>query len=188
MISLNLLVAASLIGLGAPLASAQVDSSQVRTIQGYATGCKLYEDDQIPVIKLKLYSTKAEALASLTSPKPARTDVILEFGPGVLISQFNPESYVKLICAAVEAQKAETPIIVRTNSKNVVESVVAYGHDLKSDSFALMPPNAQKVISDLMNALFQREQSQQGERSDQGGKSPQGGKLREMLLMNTSTR
>ncbi len=145
------------VGFAAASANAQSAAGQARTIQAYATGCNLYMFDGMPVLKLNLYATQADAVASRTSPKAPRTDVVLEFGPGLALSQANPASTVKLICAAITAQNAEKTIVVRTNAQNIVEAVQAYGQVIKSDSFALMPANAQQTIAELLQALMQRE-------------------------------
>ncbi len=153
------------VGFASASVNAQSATGQARTIEAYATGCSLYMFDGMPVLKLNLYATQAEAVASKTSPKAPRADVVLEFGPGLALSQANPASTVKLICAAIMAQNAEKAVVVRTNAQNIVEAVQAYGQVIKSDSFALMPANAQKAIAELMQALMQKESQEQQETS-----------------------
>lgn len=172
-----LLAVSLVVGLAVSSAKAEGDKApaeavpQARTIQGYAAGCSLYLFDGVPVLKVNLYETQADAVASKTTPKAPKTDAVLDLGPGLTLLKANPKSAVKLICAAIMAQNAEKPIVVRANAQNVVESVVAYNHDIKSDSFALMPPSAQQAIVELLKALMDKGQ-EKGDRDGDVGLPP----------------
>ncbi len=170
---LLMLVAFSLaIGFATASANAQSPENQPRTIQAYAAGCDLYMFGGMPVLKVNLYETQAEARASKTSPKKPRTDVILEYGPGLALSKANPTSAVRLICGVISKLGAESTITVRTNSNNIVEAVMINGQEAQSDSFALMPPNAQQTIAELLKALMQKEMQQQEEEQEEQSPLP----------------
>ena len=153
-----LIAAVSLVlGLAAPLANAQSAEGQARTIQGYATGCSLYIFGGTPVLKLNLYLTAADAIASKTSVIKPQTDVVLDGAAGYTVVKLNKESQVRQICAAVMAQNAEKPVVVHTNAKNVVESVDAYGLTVKSDSYMLMGDADQKRIDSVVKAYIAKD-------------------------------
>lgn len=136
-------------------ADTQTDGvGQARTIQGYATGCTSVVHDEIPVLQINLYLTAKDAQASKTSEVKPQTVVVLEYGSGSIVMNLNPESFVRLICGAIEAHDPQKPILVRANAENIVERVGAYGHILQSDSYALMSPVEKKAIDILAAALM----------------------------------
>lgn len=143
-----------LAGFSASVATANDSAGQVRRIQGYAQGCSTYLANGTPVVRINLYRTGAEAFASKTSVVRPQTDVVLDYGPGYTVLSLNRESQTLLICVAIKAQNAEKPVLIETNSNNVVVSVQAYGQKLDSDAYALMSPSDQKRIETLTKAYI----------------------------------
>lgn len=129
-------------------------ASEARTIQGYAIGCSAYLFDGVPTLKINFYKTSAEALNSKTTPLAPATDVVVDFGPGDTLVRVNPDSAVRLICAAVMAQAALTPVTVHTNANNVVTSVRAMGQDIVSDAYALMSEDQKIQIATVVKAYL----------------------------------
>lgn len=154
----GILIAAIALALGfvAPAAHAQSAEGQARTIQGYTTGCTTYMFGA-PVLKVNLYLTAADAIASKTSVMKPQTDVVMDAGPGWTVAQLNKASSVRLICAALMAQNAEKPVVIHTNAKNVVVSVEAYGHTIQSDAYMLMSEADQNRINSLVTAYIAKD-------------------------------
>lgn len=149
------------LGLASTSAHAQSGESQsadgqARTIQGYTTGCTTYMFGAL-VLKVNLYLTAADAVASQTSLIKPQTDVVVDAGPGWTVAKLNEESHVRAICILLASKTPDKPVRIHTNANNVVVWVEAKGVMSESDAYILMSPKDQKRIDSLVKAYIAKD-------------------------------